>query len=69
MVYDGSWFIFFLNKMATLGNCESLGCKNSAKLQCPTCIKLGIQGSFFCSQECFKNNWKTHKIIHSLASK
>lgn len=55
--------------MATLGNCESPGCTSSAKLQCPTCIKLGIQGSFFCSQECFKNNWKTHKIIHSLASK
>ncbi|CAH1965751.1 unnamed protein product [Acanthoscelides obtectus] len=53
--------------MASLGNCESPGCTSPAKLQCPTCIKLGVQGSFFCTQECFKNNWKTHKIIHSLA--
>lgn len=55
--------------MASTKFCESMGCKNVANLQCPTCIKLGIQGSFFCSQECFKSNWKSHKIIHSLASK
>lgn len=55
--------------MASLKFCETSGCKNEAKLQCPTCIKLGIQGSFFCSQDCFKSNWKSHKIIHSLASK
>lgn len=54
-------------KMAALGMCETPGCKSLAKLQCPTCIKLGIQGSFFCTQECFKKSWKTHKIIHSLA--
>ncbi|KAG7165432.1 Methionine aminopeptidase 1-like 2 [Homarus americanus] len=30
--------------------CETSGCNSEAKLQCPTCIKLGIQGSFFCSQ-------------------
>lgn len=30
--------------------CETEGCSRDAKLQCPTCIKLGIQGSFFCSQ-------------------
>ncbi|KAF5287702.1 hypothetical protein FQA39_LY15802 [Lamprigera yunnana] len=53
--------------MANFGTCESPGCDASAKLQCPTCLKIGIQGSFFCSQECFKNNWKSHKIIHSLA--
>nr|CAI5837020.1 unnamed protein product [Callosobruchus analis] len=53
--------------MASLGNCGSPGCTNAAKLQCPTCIKLGVQGSFFCTQECFKKNWTTHKIIHSLA--
>ncbi|CAG5974886.1 unnamed protein product [Menidia menidia] len=31
--------------------CETEGCGRDAKLQCPTCIKLGVQGSFFCSQE------------------
>lgn len=30
--------------------CETPGCGTEAKLQCPTCIKLGISGSFFCSQ-------------------
>ncbi|KAL4593664.1 Methionine aminopeptidase 1 [Arapaima gigas] len=30
--------------------CETEGCGSEAKLQCPTCIKLGIQGSYFCSQ-------------------
>lgn len=30
--------------------CETAGCNSSANLQCPTCIKLGIPGSYFCSQ-------------------
>jgi len=30
--------------------CETIGCGRDSKLQCPTCIKLGIAGSFFCSQ-------------------
>lgn len=33
------------------------GCANSATtLQCPTCLKLSINDSYFCSQDCFKNN-------------
>lgn len=33
-------------------------CENDAgSLQCPTCLKLGIKDSFFCSQDCFKKNW------------
>lgn len=38
-----------------------------ASLQCPTCLKIGIKGSYFCSQDCFKGSWKTHKVIHQLA--
>ena len=30
--------------------CETPGCNKEARLQCPTCIKLGIEGSFFCNQ-------------------
>lgn len=30
--------------------CETFGCNANAPFQCPTCIKLGIPGSFFCSQ-------------------
>lgn len=38
--------------------CLSADCENDAgSLQCPTCLKLGIKDSFFCSQDCFKKNW------------
>lgn len=47
--------------------CETPGCEKSAKLRCPTCIKYGISGSFFCSQECFKGNWNEHKQVHKKA--
>uniref|UniRef100_A0A8P4KGT7 Methionine aminopeptidase n=1 Tax=Dicentrarchus labrax TaxID=13489 RepID=A0A8P4KGT7_DICLA len=47
--------------------CETEGCSKDAKLQCPTCIKLGIQGSYFCSQECFKGSWVSHKLLHKKA--
>ena len=48
-------------------SCETPGCGEPAKLQCPTCIKLNIRGSFFCSQDCFKGNWDLHKALHKLA--
>lgn len=47
--------------------CETPNCNNKATLQCPTCLKIGIQGSYFCSQDCFKGYWKSHKAIHALA--
>lgn len=46
--------------------CSSPGCTNQATLACPTCLKLGIPPSRFCSQECFKNNWNTHKQLHAM---
>ncbi|VVC29581.1 Hypothetical protein CINCED_3A003793 [Cinara cedri] len=46
--------------------CETAGCSLPANLQCPTCIKLGIAGSYFCSQECFKGNWSIHKTLHKV---
>jgi len=55
----------------TAVKCQSAICVNGnppSKLECPTCAKLGIAGSFFCGQECFKAGWKTHKLIHSLAT-
>lgn len=40
-------------------------CDNDAgTLQCPTCLKNDIKDSFFCSQDCFKRNWNTHKALH-----
>ena len=44
--------------MAEPRKCSGEDCDNDAgTLQCPTCLKQDIFGSFFCSQECFKNNW------------
>ncbi|KAF8259726.1 peptidase M24, structural domain-containing protein [Lactarius quietus] len=51
--------------------CQSSNCLNGnppSRLECPTCLKLGIKGSFFCGQECFKAGWKTHKTIHGITS-
>lgn len=47
--------------------CQTEGCGEPAKLQCPTCLKLGIKGSYFCNQVCFKGSWNTHKAIHKTA--
>jgi methionyl aminopeptidase len=44
--------------------CENPDCRKPATLQCPTCIKLGIEPSFFCNQECFKGFWNFHKLLH-----
>ncbi|CAG8889908.1 unnamed protein product [Penicillium egyptiacum] len=50
--------------------CSGADCNNKAgSLQCPTCLKLGIKGSYFCAQDCFKRNWSTHKAnIHKTKS-
>jgi len=37
-------------------------------LCCPTCIEFG-RTSFFCGQECFTKNWKTHGQLHDLLRK
>ncbi|KAI1737466.1 putative methionine aminopeptidase, type I [Xylaria scruposa] len=45
--------------------CSGTGCNNEAgSLQCPTCLKLLLTQSYFCSQDCFKKNWSTHKAVH-----
>ncbi|EGN92469.1 hypothetical protein SERLA73DRAFT_147207 [Serpula lacrymans var. lacrymans S7.3] len=43
--------------------CQSSKCPNGnppSRMECPTCNKLGIRGSFFCGQECFKANYGTY---------
>ncbi|KAH8700397.1 methionine aminopeptidase 1 [Talaromyces proteolyticus] len=45
--------------------CLGADCENQAgDLQCPTCLKIGLKDSYFCSQDCFKRNWSQHKILH-----
>ncbi|KAL4074463.1 peptidase M24, structural domain-containing protein [Scleroderma yunnanense] len=50
--------------------CQSTSCPQGnppSRLECPTCNKLGIRGSFFCGQECFKADCKkNHKVVHDL---
>ncbi|KAJ4397726.1 Methionine aminopeptidase 1 [Gnomoniopsis smithogilvyi] len=54
----------------TKRKCLSADCENDAgSLQCPTCLKLGLKDSFFCSQDCFKKNWGTHKAMHKTEKK
>lgn len=36
-------------KYVNMRTCETGGCEKEAKLQCPTCLKLGLD-NFFCSQ-------------------
>ncbi|CEN61361.1 Putative Methionine aminopeptidase [Aspergillus calidoustus] len=44
--------------------CRGLECpKDAGSLQCPTCLKMGLD-SFFCSQDCFKRSWSDHKSLH-----
>jgi len=46
--------------------CMGADCQNEAgSLQCPTCLKLGVKDSYFCSQECFKRNWvgEFHHVV------
>ena len=42
------------------------GKEASGTLKCPTCLKNNVT-SYFCSQECFKRNWRVHKSIHPKA--
>ncbi|KAL8111428.1 hypothetical protein AgCh_019232 [Apium graveolens] len=41
-------------------------CGKPANLQCPKCVelKLPCDGAAFCSQDCFKASWSSHKSIH-----
>lgn len=49
-------------------NCAREGCsKIASDLQCPVCQKNGLaskESSHFCSQECFRSAWASHKLLH-----
>ena len=44
--------------------CATPDCANKATMQCPTCIKLSLEPTYFCGQECFAGFWKFHKLSH-----
>ena len=52
-------------------NCATESCTKPANLRCPTCVKLEIDlvsASYFCSQQCFRASWNTHKQLHKAPS-
>eukprot|EP01098_Paradermamoeba_levis_P015312 TRINITY_DN76_c0_g1_i1.p1 TRINITY_DN76_c0_g1~~TRINITY_DN76_c0_g1_i1.p1 ORF type:complete len:358 (+),score=95.36 TRINITY_DN76_c0_g1_i1:104-1177(+) len=46
--------------------CGTEGCGKPSTLQCPTCLKMNLKPSYFCSQDCFKASWPKHKLAHVL---
>ncbi|KAK9207510.1 hypothetical protein WN943_017799 [Citrus x changshan-huyou] len=41
-------------------------CGKPAHLQCPKCMELKLprEGAAFCTQDCFKASWTSHKSVH-----
>ncbi|KAG2326220.1 hypothetical protein Bca52824_008948 [Brassica carinata] len=41
-------------------------CEKPALLQCPKCVELKLprEGASFCTQDCFKAAWSSHKSVH-----
>eukprot|EP00736_Rhodelphis_marinus_P005396 Rmarinus@m.9591 len=54
------------NSVSSSHSCCTPGCEKPASLRCPTCTKMNIPNSYFCSQDCFKSQWKSHKRLHVL---
>ena len=46
--------------------CSAKNCSNDATtLKCPICVKLSLRATYFCTQECFKKNYRLHNYrIH-----
>jgi len=44
-------------------------CSKPARLQCPKCVELKLPraNAAFCSQDCFKATWSSHKSVHTEA--
>lgn len=48
--------------------CATPQCGKASTLQCPSCTKLGLPNTYFCSQECFQSFWPIHKLFHKLSN-
>lgn len=56
-----------LSELSSTKKCLGADCGNDAgTLQCPTCLKIGMNDSYFCSQDCFKKNWVGVHILFLL---
>lgn len=45
------------------------GCGQEGKIECPICAKLKAPKIYYCSQECFKQNFNNHASVHQLYMK
>jgi methionyl aminopeptidase len=54
-----------------LGHVACVRCSKPARLQCPKCLELKLPrvNASFCSQECFKESWSSHKLVHTALSR
>ena len=46
-------------------NCENPECRKPSQMQCPTCTKMQLEPTYYCSQDCFKAHWNLHKLVHT----
>ncbi|KAL8281522.1 hypothetical protein RQP46_006206 [Phenoliferia psychrophenolica] len=53
--------------IGTSAPCVNCG-KPAGALKCPKCLELGFRDAVFCTNECFKSNYKTHKAMHKKAA-
>ncbi|KAI8545363.1 hypothetical protein RHMOL_Rhmol07G0034000 [Rhododendron molle] len=51
---------------AAVSSLSCVQCGKPAHLQCPKCVELKLprEGAAFCTQDCFKSSWSTHKSVH-----
>ncbi|CAH1448070.1 unnamed protein product [Lactuca virosa] len=51
---------------ATESGLSCVKCGKPAHLQCPKCVELKLprEGAAFCTQDCFKASWSSHKSVH-----
>jgi len=44
--------------------CSKPDCHNVCAYQCPSCVNLALPDGGFCSEDCLKAVWETHKVAH-----
>ncbi|OVA02997.1 Peptidase M24 [Macleaya cordata] len=54
------------NTPSTDSSLSCASCGKPAHLQCPKCVELKLprEGAAFCTQDCFKASWSSHKSVH-----
>ncbi|KAL6125958.1 hypothetical protein ACLB2K_074009 [Fragaria x ananassa] len=52
--------------MANVATLSCARCSKPANLQCPKCVELKLprEAAAFCTQDCFKASWSSHKSVH-----